>query len=319
LNQVSGRAWSELLHAEVAYLLRRAGIPVLHIKGPTVALWLYDEGERVWGDVDVLVPPSRMDEALEVLLRADFGERNPGVNRHTTADHAITLVHQPPGDPGSWGAEVDVHDRFEGIDADPEWAFEQLWRRREADQLAHVDVWFPDLPTRALLIALNTARDANSKAREDLARLIATGDPDGWADVMWLARRVEALPALRAGLEVDPRGPEVVAAIGLGDVPISPEWELRRSRAPRTALRLEELGRLPWRRRPGAVARWIVPPPAIIRMRDPAARGNRLRLAGGYARRLRDGVRAVPRSVRALRRVRHNPSESGPRAGESSP
>ena len=61
MNQVSARAWSELLHAEVAYLLRHAGIPVLHIKGPTVALWLYDEGERPWGDVDILVPPSRLD------------------------------------------------------------------------------------------------------------------------------------------------------------------------------------------------------------------------------------------------------------------
>ena len=309
MNEVSARAWSELLHAEVGYLLRQAGIPVLHIKGPTVALWLYDEGERPWGDVDVLVPPSLMDEALEVLLAADFGERDPGVNRHTTADHAITLVHQPPGDRTSWGAEVDVHDRFEGIEADPEWAFEQLWRRREPDQLGHVDVWFPDLPTRALLIALNTARDATRKAREDLARLITTGDTEGWEDVVWLARRLHALPALRAGLEVDPRGTALVNEIGLADVPVSPEWVLRRTGAPRTALRLEELGRTPWRRRPGAVARWLVPPPAIIRMRDPAARGSNLRLLGGYARRLRDGLRAAAPSLRAVRRIRRNSSE----------
>lgn len=309
MNQVSARAWSELLHAEVAYLLRNAGIPVLHIKGPTVALWLYDEGERAWGDVDILVPPSRMDDALDVLLSADFGERDPGVNRHTTSDHAITLVHQPPGDPASWGAEVDVHDRFDGIGADAEWAFERLWRRREPDQLGHIDVWFPDLPTRALLIALNTARDGTPKAREDLSRLITSGDPEGWEDVVWLARRLDALPALRAGLEVDPRGAEVVNEIGLGDVAVSPEWALRRAKAPRTALRLEELGRLPWRRRPRAVARWIIPPPAIIRMRDPAARGNNVRLLGGYARRLRDGIRAVVPSLRALARIRRKSSE----------
>ena len=203
-----------------------------------------------------------------------------------------------------------MHDRFDGIDTDPERAFEQLWRRREPEQLAHVDVWFPDLPTRALLIALNTARDANPKTREDVSRLISAGDPQGWEDVMWLATQLEALPALRAGLEVDPRGPEVVSAIGLGAVAVSPEWALRRARAPRTALRLEELGRLPWRRRPRAVVRWLVPPPAIIRMRDPAARGGTLRLMGGYARRLRDGARAVSPSVRALRRMRRN--SSGP-------
>ena len=127
-----------------------------------------------------------------------------------------------------------------------------------------------------------------------------------------LARSLQALPALRAGLEVDPRGGDLVSAIGIDDVAVSPEWALRRARAPRTALRLEELGRLPWRRRPRAVARWLVPSPAIIRMRDPAARGSNLRLVGGYGRRLRDGVRAVFPSLRALLRIRRDPSEPGP-------
>ena len=86
MTQVSARAWSELLHAQVAYLMRSAGIPALHIKGPTVALWLYDEGERVWGDVDILVPPSQIEDALEVLLCAGFDERFPGVTRRTTTD-----------------------------------------------------------------------------------------------------------------------------------------------------------------------------------------------------------------------------------------
>jgi len=312
VTQVSARAWSELLHAQVAYLMRSAGIPTLHIKGPTVALWLYDEGERVWGDVDILVPPSQIEDALEVLLCAGFDERFPGVTRRTTTDHAITLVHNIPGDPASVGAEVDVHDRFEGIDADPEWAFDQRWRRREPDQLGHVGVWFPDIATRALLIALNTARSDTPKAREDLARLIRTGDPEDWDEVVWLAGRVQALPALRAGLEVDPAGAEIVLATRLSDVEVSPEWALRRAGAPRTALRLEELGRIPWSRRPGVLARWLFPSPAIIRMRDPAAAGNIFRLVGGYLRRLRDGLQAALPSVRALLRIRGDARENGP-------
>jgi len=312
VTQVSARAWSELLHAQVAYLMRSAGIPALHIKGPTVALWLYDEGERPWGDVDILVPPSRMEDALELLLSSGFDERFPGVTRQTTTDHAITLVHNPPGDPGSAGAEVDVHDRFVGIDADPEWVFDQLWRRREPDQLGHIDVWFPDIATRALLIALNTARSDTPKAREDLARLIRTGDPEDWDEVVWLAGRVQALPALRAGLEVDPAGAEIVRATRLSDVEVSPEWALRRAGAPRTALRLEELGRIPWSRRPGVLARWLFPSPAIIRMRDPAAAGNIFRLVGGYLRRLRDGLQAALPSVRALLRIRGDARENGP-------
>jgi hypothetical protein len=312
VNEVSARAWSELLHAEVAFLLRGAGIPTLHIKGPTVALWLFDEGERVWGDVDILVPPSRLDDALATLQAAGFTERFPGVNRRTTDDHAITLVHNPPGGLRSAGAEVDVHDRFEGIDADPEWAFEQLWRRREPEQLGHVDVWFPDIATRALLIALNTARSDTPKAREDLARMIRTGEPEDWDEVVWLAGRVQALPALRAGLELDPAGTKIVETTGLAHVPVSPEWALRALGAPRTALRLEELGRLPWRSRPRALVRWLFPSPAIIRMRDPAAAGNVFRLTGGYLRRLRDGLQAALPSFRALIRIRGNPSEDRP-------
>lgn len=298
MDQVSARAWSELLHAEVGYLLRAAGIPCLHIKGPTVALWLYDEGERSWGDVDVLVPPGRMDEALAALQHAGMSEAYPGVNRHTSNDHAVTLLSLD----GSF--EIDVHDRFEGIDRDPGEAFEELWRRREPARLGHVDVWFPDLTTRALLVAVNTARQATDKAREDLRRLVASAGDDDWAALVWLAGRIEALPALRAGLEILPEGADVVRRTALAEVDVSPEWRLRVGGAPRTALRLDELRRMSWSRRIHTILRWIVPAPAIIRMRDPAARGNAARLVVGYLRRWRDGVTSIAPSVGALRRAR---------------
>jgi hypothetical protein len=98
---------------------------------------------------------------------------------------------------------------------------------------------------------------------------------------------------------------------------VSREWELRRAGAHRTALRLDELTRLPWHRRLPAVARWVVPPPAIIRMRDPAASGNSWRLAGGYLRRLRDGIGSVLPSVRALARFRRNSRKGDSPMGES--
>ena len=45
VKPVSADVWSELLHAEVGALLGLAGIPCLHIKGPTVATWLYEPGD----------------------------------------------------------------------------------------------------------------------------------------------------------------------------------------------------------------------------------------------------------------------------------
>lgn len=302
LPRPSSRAWTELLHAEVAYLLRTAGIPVLHIKGPTVALWLYDEDERPWGDVDILVAPSRSEEALAVLAERGLVERYAGVNRKSTDDHAVTVART---DPEIGLDEVDVHHRFPGIGLDPERAFTELWRRREPAQLAHTDVWFPDFTSRALLIALNTARTKDStKSLGDLARLFEPRSGLEWDLVVDLARRLDALPALRAGLELDPAGPAVIAANGLDAVPVDPEWQLRIAGAPRTALRLDELRRLPWSRRPGVVGRWLVPSPAVIRMRDPRASAGPRALAAAYARRLGDGIRDLPTSVRAVRETR---------------
>ena len=302
-NRPTSRAWTELLHAEVAYTLRRAGIPVLHIKGPTVGLWLYEDGERHWGDVDILVPPDRMHEALAVLQRKGLDEINPGVNRHTSSDHAIPLRRK---DPAIGWDDVDVHDRFEGLDRDPTATFAELWRRREPARLAHTDVWFPDLPSRAVLVALNAARGGGTaKSLEDLARLLRITTEPEWELVLALAGRLDALPALRAGLELLPDGRQVVATTSLHTVPVSPEWRLRVSAAPRTALRIEELSRVPWSRRPRVVWRWLFPPVAVLRMRDPRAEGP----AGvvlAHARRLQDGARSLPGALAELRRSRRS-------------
>lgn len=302
----SSRAWTELLHAEVAHLLREQDIPVLHIKGPTVARWLYEADERPWGDVDVLVPRSLVREALAVLAERGLHERYPGVNPDTSEDHAVTLAHT---DPRLGADEVDVHERFPGIDADPDEAFAQLWRRREPAELAHTRVWFPDLSTRALLVALNTARTPGSpRARTDLDRALGAGSGVDWEDVVALASRVRALPALRAGLELHPTGREVVARTRLADVAVSPEWLLRLAEAPRTALRLDELRRLPLRARVPTVVRWLFPPVAVLRMRDPRAAGGPGAVALAYVRRLGDGLRGLPAAVRGVRRLRVPPA-----------
>ena len=123
---------------------------------------LYEEGERDWGDVDILLPPSGMDRALEVLLASGFSHRDPGLRWRTSEDHALTLWHDPDGRATHGAAaEVDVHHRFQGMEGDPERVFAELWRRREPAQLGGLDVWFPDLPSRSLiLVAQRGARPA---------------------------------------------------------------------------------------------------------------------------------------------------------------
>lgn len=289
--------WVALLHAEVAHLLAEAGIPALHLKGPTVEQWLYAPGERPSGDVDVLVPPDLMQAALDALYARGFVDRYPGVNRRTSTDHAIALRRL---DPALGLDEVDVHDRFEGLDRPAAEAFEVLWAHREPAELAHRRVWFPDLPSRAILICLNAARDSvATKPREDLRRLLASEVE--WDLVVALGRRLGALPAMRAGLELADGGADLADRLGLG--PVSAEWKLRVAAAPKTALRLDELRRTPWSRRAPLIGRWLVPAPAIIRMREPDLDPGWRPLAGAYTRRLGQGVRGLRDAVRALRRA----------------
>jgi len=112
---------------------------------------------------------------------------------------------------------------------------------------------------------------------------------------------------LRAGLSLDVGGRDIAEKL-LADVPISSEWSLRLAGAPRTALRLEELRSLTWRQRVAALVRWVLPAPAVLRMRDPGARGGPLQLIGAYLRRLNQGVTSLPPSVRAIADSRHRKS-----------
>ncbi len=300
LRTVASRTWAEVLHAEVGARLTAARVPYLHIKGPTVATWLYEPGERLWGDVDILVPPSRMDDALEVLVSAGFAYRDPGLRWDTGDDHALTLVYDPSGQAGrKAAAEIDVHHRFIGIDADPERAFAELWRRREPGRLAALDVWFPDVTTRALLVVLNVARDPHGgKGPRDLARLLSSATDADWARTIALARRVGALEALRAGLELADEGRQLVARTSLAQVTVSPAVRLRAEGSSRTAVRIQELRAYsPWKKVRMLVA-WVVPPPAVIRMREPQVAGSPWRMAGAYLRRYRQGARELRESLR---------------------
>ena len=311
MAEVSARAWCELVHAQVGTLLARADIRCLHIKGPTVATWLYDEGERSWGDVDILLPPSEMDRALDVLLASGYSHRDPGLRWWTSEDHALTLWHDPHGTARHGAAaEVDVHHRFPGIEDDPERAFAELWRRREPARLAGLDVWFPDVPSRTLLLVLNLARDRDAaKAGEDLRRLLASATDEQWRRTIALARRLDALSALRAGVELEAGGRDLVARTALADVQVSAVWRLRTQGSGRTAIRIEQLRTLgPWAKA-RAIAGWIVPSPAIIRMRDPRAAAGPAALARGYLARYRDGARGLRRSVRELRAVHRQPGD----------
>jgi putative nucleotidyltransferase-like protein len=67
---------NQLLAEELARLLNllsEAGIPVIPLKGVTLAESLYgDAASRVCADIDILVPPDNVTHALDVILASDY-------------------------------------------------------------------------------------------------------------------------------------------------------------------------------------------------------------------------------------------------------
>ena len=299
---VSNAAWIELLHAEVCWVLAGAGVDALVIKGPSITDWLYPEGGRESVDVDLLVRPSHWDRAVTALTARGFARTWEGRREGEVSDHSLDLQRT---DPELGGHGVDLHSYFPGIDLASSAAFEVLWERRVRGTQAGVEVTFPDVTSRALIVALHAARDPRSaKVAEDLRRAMAALNPEERDDLALLAAELQARGALRAGLETQPETTDVVGALGLGDAEVSTYWELRSHGAGRTAVRLDQLRAAPWRERPGQVARWLFPSPALMRTRDQRAAEGTIGLGVAYAARLGQGVRALPAAVRELRAAR---------------
>jgi hypothetical protein len=302
---VSNRAWIELLHGEVCWVLADAGADALVIKGPSIAQWLYPEGGRESVDVDLLVRPAHWDRAVAVLVARGFAETWVGRREGEVSDHSLDLQRTDP-ELGQHG--VDLHSYFPGIDLAPSAAFELLWERRLPASQAGVDVSFPDLPSRALITALHAARDPLSpKVAEDLRRAMAALDDAQRDDLKVLAAELQARGALRAGLETQPATADLVELLGLDDAEVSTYWELRSHGAGRTAVRLDQLREMPWRHRPGQIGRWLFPSPALMRTRDQRAAEGTVGLGVAYASRLGEGLRALPSAVRDLRAARRPP------------
>lgn len=301
-SSVSNRAWIELLHAETCWALERGGVDALVVKGPSLMDWLYPDGGRESADVDLLVRPEHWRRAVLLLTRVGFQSTYPGVRAGETADHSLDLQRH---DPELGGHGVDLHKYFPGVGIAPSAAFDVLWGRRERATQAGVSVWYPDRAARALLTALHAARDPlSAKVAEDLRRSLAALSDAETASLAELAAELSASGVLRAGLETHPDTAGYVAALGLSSVEVPERWALVSHHAGRTAVRLHDLGRMPWRERPGQVARWLFPSPAMMRVRDPRASRGAVGLGVAYAARLGQGARTLPRAVRHLRTTR---------------
>lgn len=146
--------------------LQNAGLPVLVLKGAAaIATGDASPADRYVGDIDLLVPPDRADEALDRLAGEGWQPQSGGSiarvkGRHMARHHAVNMVRGRDG-------ELDLHwsfllqNRAAGDDA-------ALWATAEAARLGGHDIRCP-APAFRLLQALTQGAQWSSGNAADWA------------------------------------------------------------------------------------------------------------------------------------------------------
>ena len=281
-----------LLHAVVDRSARDAGARVLFIKGPV----LTQQGLRephTSVDVDVLAEPATMPRLLDALAGLGWRVAVEPTSALVLPLHSTTLRHE------SWGCELDVHDRFPGFLAEPTDVFEALWDRRTTVEIAHRQVPCPDEVAHGTIAALHWLRDGwTSATQEKLNYLTFALAPhlngSGRADLVELAQRTGSVEPLRPFLDM----------LGI-DVPATGHdttmWRIRTaSTGVKSVGWLVELRQTPLRRLPARLWHALVLTEAEIRGEQPDTPPGAWGLFRARVRRLRYGLRDLPRAARII-------------------
>ncbi|RLV47648.1 2-nitropropane dioxygenase [Nocardioides mangrovicus] len=277
---IDGSARVALAHAVVQVLAERAGVDLLHVKGPALDASLRD-AERISTDADVLVRPGHVLALTAALV--DHGWRLvTGFASGSVFEHAANYHHD------AWGY-VDVHRSFPGVTIGSEQAFDLLWADRTASEVAHRACAVPSVRDQALLLCLHAARGMGApRAVADLDRAWGAADEADRARLRARADELGARVALAAALgELD--------AGDLGEDRTVPLWRYYSQGGSRVDEWVARLRAAPSRR---AAVRTAVRGLGVNREYAAMALGHepsRRELAGLFAGRIGTGVRQLVR------------------------
>jgi Uncharacterised nucleotidyltransferase len=287
--------------AEVVGRLDEAGIASVLLKGSALAERLYDASEvRSHDDIDLLVAAADAEAAGEVLRRAGFAY---------AADDAYAQDWIRAAD----GVTVDVHVTFLGVGVAPAGVWAVLAPHTTTVSVGGSELTVFDDPALALHVALHAAQHGPKagKALDDLRRAAERIDVGSWQRAEQLARRLDAVPALSAGLRLVPEGEEIAHRLGLPVASLA-DVMLRASSPPPTTFGLQRLlGTHGVRGKLRFLAHEIAPSPTFMRAVYPIAQRGPVGLAAAYAWRpfwlawhAVPAARAWRRAERESRRVR---------------
>jgi hypothetical protein len=279
--------------AELFGVLAEQDVDALLVRGPAIARRLYDEGERGYGDCDVLVADASREPAEVVLHRLGYEPyTSPGLAQH--------WHRREPR------AHVDLHVSLWGVRAPSQVLWDVLAKDLTPLDLEGTIVPVPCPAATAVVVALHASQHGTTVAHplKDLQRALDRFDAGVWAEAAARARNAEALYAFRQGLTMLPGGAARLAALGL-EPAMSRQAALRRrgTNVPSYLFEGLSLGE-----RWAIVRRRVVPPRGEME----AASGHG-RLLAAHARRLGRAPFKTARLVGRLARPQSDAAAGAPR------
>lgn len=282
-----------LATALVDYVAASAGIQVLFIKGPAATL-MGLRGHHVPADVDVLVRPDQLDELVGLLGERGWRERPSGASVIRRYTHSRTLYHP------QWNSDIDVHNRFPGMEAEPGEAFDTLWRDRQHLVMAERSVPVPSKPAAAIFQALHSLRNMTDPRHErEYAGLLQRVDATTRQEIVDLGEELQATAALAPFLT----GLGMADFVGPG-ADVSEEWRHRTAVHGTGTAYLVSLMESPWRAKPRVLARAVWPSRETLRERNLHLDGSVAGLLRARALRWRRAMAGFPSAARKIRAAR---------------
>lgn len=275
--------------------LEQEGVRVIVLKGPRQTQWLHGNAFHAHHSTDI-------DLFVDPLQRATLGPalRARGFRLQPSSLHGDI----DPSAPSEWRSteipfSIDLHSDLWGAEAPPE----KVWEALKLQSGQENGITILSAPAMALHVVLHAAQHGpgDAKTERDLFQAISKLDLGQWLDVKRIATDIEALAALRAGLEMSPRGAQIALDLGLGTVQVPDYIRLRAAGARSEALAVLEVKRTNGTvARSRLVARKLVPPRAFMEYWYPDS-GGRLTLLRAHASRWRRILRNAPAAIGELR------------------
>lgn len=187
---------------EVIRLFQSNKIPIISFKGPLLALQAYDNlALRQFNDLDILVPPSYLDKAIDLLINSGFVPQND-LRWFERKDWYLSRVKDVVFVDAKSEYILELHWKLSGAHFAYPIEIDRLWQNSEVKNLAGMDVNVLHFNDLLIYLCLHGSRHSWERFSWicDLNELILSKDEIDWKQINDDAKRLGCENILGLGL-----------------------------------------------------------------------------------------------------------------------